>query len=141
MGSKVLESIIPARFLATVGFLIAAIMVYYSKDDNIRASLPATYSSSEYDAKDSELSAAVTLSVVCTCLQILSMFSGYTLFMATLSSFHVLTSALGAILTCWFILDSWQAPLYWYITGFLSLLPLMAETVFIVNVFCCDIQS
>mmetsp|Transcript_17162 Transcript_17162/g.23895 ORF Transcript_17162/g.23895 Transcript_17162/m.23895 type:complete len:142 (-) Transcript_17162:103-528(-) len=141
MGRRIHDSLIPARFLSTMGYLIAASLVYFSKDDNIRSSLAATYSTSEYDTKDSEITAAITLVVTCLAIQILSMLSGYTLFMVQLNAIHVLLNAIGAILTCWFILDSWHVTSFWYLFTFFSLLPLALEISYMLNMMCCNIQS
>eukprot|EP00472_Partenskyella_glossopodia_P008011 CAMPEP_0197525752 /NCGR_PEP_ID=MMETSP1318-20131121/14215_1 /TAXON_ID=552666 /ORGANISM="Partenskyella glossopodia, Strain RCC365" /LENGTH=90 /DNA_ID=CAMNT_0043079461 /DNA_START=279 /DNA_END=548 /DNA_ORIENTATION=- len=87
--------------------LLAASLVYYSKDDNVRASLASNYTDSEFNDKNSEITAAVTLTVVFVTLQILSIFSGYTLFIPPLNAMHIFLNASGAVLICWFIMDTW----------------------------------
>jgi len=131
---------IPARFLALMAQLISTSMIYFSKDGNIRASLDASYSNSDYDSKDGELSTGVTLLVVFLALQTLSIFQGYTLFLPTINASHIFFSCLGTILTCWFIIEAWTVSSYWYLFVFFGILPLLMESFFVIREMCCSIQ-
>mmetsp|Transcript_22141 Transcript_22141/g.39238 ORF Transcript_22141/g.39238 Transcript_22141/m.39238 type:complete len:141 (-) Transcript_22141:298-720(-) len=137
---RVNESLIPARFLATMAQLLAASLVYYSKDDNVRASLASNYTDSEFNDKNSEITAAVTLTVVFVTLQILSIFSGYTLFIPPLNAMHIFLNASGAVLICWFIMDTWNVTTFWYIFIFFSLINTVIEMFYMMQVLWCNSQ-
>jgi Transmembrane protein len=47
------STLVPTRFLATMGHLIAVVMVFYTRGNNVRAALASTYSSSEFSDAES----------------------------------------------------------------------------------------
>jgi hypothetical protein len=40
---------VPTRFLVTMGHLIATIMVFYTKGDNIRVGLPVSFTAPQFN--------------------------------------------------------------------------------------------
>jgi hypothetical protein len=79
-GQNYLSTLVPARFLTTLGHLSVAIMVLYQMDDNVIASLPLNYTTSQYDTTHSSLVAAVALTIIFQSAELLSFFSGFSLF-------------------------------------------------------------
>ena len=49
------DSIVPARFMFTMGHLMAVLMIFFSKEDNVRAGLPLNPPAGDVDDKDTEL--------------------------------------------------------------------------------------
>ncbi len=161
---RVDSSLIPARFLAMIGQLISASLVLGSKDDNIRSSLASSYTSSDYDSKNSEITAAVWLTIVFVGIEIMTTFAGHTLFFPAINTFRtsqqrirtlpsrsrsrkrarqpadIFAHFLGTMFTCWFILDAWHVSSFWYIWIFFCLAPFLVETAAVVQVWCFNIQ-
>ena len=55
MGRNLLEVLIPARFMLTMGHLVSLLMIVYTKRENILAGLPRDPGKSRYDAAKSEV--------------------------------------------------------------------------------------
>jgi len=49
MGRNLLEVLIPARFMLTMGHLVSLLMIFYTKKENILAGLPSDPGKSRYD--------------------------------------------------------------------------------------------
>ena len=122
--------VIPIRFLTTIGLLIASIMSYYSRSNNIYVALTKNFTTLQYATLDSSLTSAIYLLIFCVSVQLGSMLIGISLFRTSsnvlcinffLLYIHFLVSLInlvGLILVSWFILDIWNATTFWYLTGF-----------------------
>ena len=77
--------LIPARFMLTMGHLIAIIMLFYTKEDNVKASLAASASTAELALVRSSVDSALTLAFICFAFDIVMIFSGTSLFSNTVS--------------------------------------------------------
>lgn len=55
MSSRILEVLVPTRFVLTTGHFIATVMITYTKKENIYAGLPVDPSRSRYDRAKSEV--------------------------------------------------------------------------------------
>jgi hypothetical protein len=55
MGRTHLNTIVPTRFLTTIGHLIVVLMINYTYEANIRASLRINYSQAEWDSAETSI--------------------------------------------------------------------------------------
>ena len=60
MGRYLLEVLIPARFMLTMGHLVSVLMIIYTKKENILAGLPPNPSKSQYDEAKHEVRALIS---------------------------------------------------------------------------------
>jgi hypothetical protein len=135
------STLIPTRFLTTVGHLIALLMIFYTKDANVRAGIRVEFSTAEYDDAQSSLDAALWMSVICFAIELLGIFGGFSLFMPALCTFDIGAHFCGAVFCCWFILESWHYESMWYIFLCFSLLPALAEGWAFARVCLCKIAQ
>lgn len=56
MGRNLLEVLIPARFMLTMGHLVSLLMIAYTKKENILAGLPSDPGKSRYEEANREVS-------------------------------------------------------------------------------------
>ena len=103
---------IPARFLITIGHLIASIIVYYHIDDNVTANLGANPSASDKQSSTDELTQAWVLGISCFAFDILGLFGGFSIFFSSVNLFQSVAHFLGALYTVWFVTGSWPLRLY-----------------------------
>jgi len=121
------DVLVPARFLLTIGHLVAVILAYSSAPGNVAAGLPAAASAAEVAAAAAQLNGSLGLSVFALALQLAGLLSGATLLANRLNAQHCLLHFMGGVLTAWFIADQWASGAFWYIMVFFSLLPGAAE--------------
>ena len=116
--------IIPARFIITVGHILAIATVKNGLSHNIRASLDPQFSSGEsnypypypatsdqlyhqdYQSLLSSATSAINLAYVCLALDLFGLICGLTLFMQRVHLFQAGVHFCGSVLTCWFVSES-----------------------------------
>ncbi|KAI8808972.1 transmembrane protein [Cladochytrium replicatum] len=123
-------SLLPARFLATIGHFMATVMLYSAKDGNIRSSLPLrNVPNDAYNAIDRSISAALWLSWVCFAIELSGFFLGLTMFNAILNLIHTWLHSIAIISTALLISGGWHALNFWYIFTWCSALPATLELI------------
>lgn len=128
-------SLIPARFLATMGHLVATLMVSYSREEYLYAALGSDPTTTELDAAKRSLVSALTMSYICFALDILGMLGGFTIFFSKINLFQIILHIIGGIYTSWLITYSWSYETMWYITGFTNIPTALAEVGMLVAIF------
>ena len=76
------SKLMPTRFVLTMAHFIAVMMIFSTKDDNILASLPSSFTADQLETQETELSIALWLSVGCFAVEFLGLLSGFSLFRA-----------------------------------------------------------
>lgn len=133
------SQMIPTRFLCTMGHFIALIMVFYTKKNNLRASLVDNNSSSDYLNANSELLAALWLCIICFAIEWIGILMGVSIFITFVNAFDILAHFMGGVLVCWFIIETWHYQTMWYFFVFFNLLPASLEIISFIRVFCCRV--
>mmetsp|Transcript_16467 Transcript_16467/g.33936 ORF Transcript_16467/g.33936 Transcript_16467/m.33936 type:complete len:158 (+) Transcript_16467:65-538(+) len=148
--------LIPARFLITIGHLIAMIMVKATRKRNVYASLgivdtdtrfadvnyphglnfPNT--NTETSAND-QLEMALIVSYVCFAFDLLGMLGGFTLFFSKINLFQIVVHFIGGVYTSWFIAYGWQWQSIWYIVGFTNVTTALVEVMMLLAIFVIKI--
>eukprot|EP01006_Ploeotia_vitrea_P028931 TRINITY_DN61570_c0_g2_i2.p1 TRINITY_DN61570_c0_g2~~TRINITY_DN61570_c0_g2_i2.p1 ORF type:complete len:143 (-),score=53.79 TRINITY_DN61570_c0_g2_i2:48-476(-) len=141
MGRSVENAVIPARFLTMMGHLVVTFMVFYTKSDNVKSSLPTVYTTDEFDTADSALTAALYLSLILFLTEIVGLWGGFSLFFKASNAFYTFCHFSAAILTSWFIMEAWRYQSFWYIFGFFHALPAAFEFAALTQVFCCKVSQ
>ena len=117
------DVLVPARFLLTVGHLVAVILAYSTAPGNVAAGLPASAPAADVAAAAAQLNGSLGLSVFALAVQLAGLLSGATLLRGALNAAHCLLNFFGGVLTAWFIADVWASGAFWYIMVFFALLP------------------
>uniref|UniRef100_A0A672S7C2 Transmembrane protein 107 n=1 Tax=Sinocyclocheilus grahami TaxID=75366 RepID=A0A672S7C2_SINGR len=133
---SVVNSQVPARFLTLVAHLVIVIIIFWSRENSVRACLPLDYTNEEYRLEDTRYDAEVTP------LLFLKDILGF--LMTTESQDLGLTShpkdaigchASGSVALLFFLFEQWTCSIYWWIFGFCSVIPALYEMVLFVVVF------
>jgi len=133
------HTIIPVRFLTTVGHLIATLMLFYTRRGNVLASLPLTFTPADYNSIDNALEAGLFASCVCFSIEYFGLFGGFSLFSSVANTFIIFAHFCGCIVLSWFILDNWHYTTFWYNFVFFSLFPALLESFAIARVLFCKV--
>ncbi|CEO94941.1 hypothetical protein PBRA_003754 [Plasmodiophora brassicae] len=81
------STLLPTRFLLTTVHLMAILTLFNSKDANIRAALPISYTTVQYSSMNNQMLAALWIAVVCFIVEYLGMFSGVSIMKHAHNSF------------------------------------------------------
>eukprot|EP01136_Pigoraptor_vietnamica_P018794 Opistho-1_new@65620 len=123
----VAATVIPARFLAMMAHFVIALILWWSRGENIKATLPDAYTQHEYDNRDNEMIIALSLTMACFAVEFLGLFRGISLFNASSNMLYIAAHAGAAVALSFFVLDVWEYDTYWYIFGFCSAFPAVIE--------------
>ncbi|ODN02876.1 Transmembrane protein [Orchesella cincta] len=124
------NSLISTRYLLLMGHLILVITSLMAREENVKACLPTDYTPSQYLSKDTELIVALSLSIAFIIIELTTFGSGLTMFST------IMAHALGAILLAYFLTESWDCGLYWWIFSLTVCLPLLFDVVTILLDVC-----
>ncbi|XP_069765578.1 transmembrane protein 107 like isoform X4 [Narcine bancroftii] len=128
-------SLIPSRFLTLVAHFLIVINIFWSREDNVLACLPLSYNLHQYQARDTELIVALSVTLGMFLIELLGFFSGVSMFNSTQNLISISAHCCGSILLSFFVFEKWECWTYWYIFGFCSALPACIEIVLVVSVF------
>ncbi|XP_063232915.1 transmembrane protein 107-like isoform X2 [Bacillus rossius redtenbacheri] len=117
------SGLIPARFLSLISHLVITILLLWSRDENVKSSLPLEYSVIEYAARDYQMTVGLCVALALIGLELVTFLFGVTMFMPTTSTISVLCHSSGSVLLSHFLFDAWNCRLYWWVFALCSVLP------------------
>ncbi|XP_067412566.1 transmembrane protein 107 isoform X2 [Emydura macquarii macquarii] len=129
------HGLVPARFLTLTAHLVIVITIFWSRDNNVRASLPLQYTQQEYERRDVELVVALSVTLGCFAVELAGFLSGVSMFNNTQSLLSIGAHAAAAVSLLFFLFEQWDGSLYWWIFAFCSALPAVLEILLFVSVF------
>eukprot|EP00762_Andalucia_godoyi_P003605 ANDGO_00668.mRNA.1 hypothetical protein AURANDRAFT_33372 len=112
--------LIPARFLFTMGNFLVLLMMLNTRGPNVKASVPTSYSQSQYDTADSSLKNAIIVSITCMCVDVIGLFSSFSMFSPFMNSLHVLSKFIATLVLSLFISEKLNYVVVWYVWGFIT---------------------
>ena len=132
---------VPARFIVTLGHVLAIVMAMYTISDNVETTIGVTES-----LTNSDLVAATTtgaqltlyISLGTAMFDIFGLISGMSMFLGSVNVAHILLHFLGSLYTSWFIMYQWNVTTLWYIWVPFGLFPFLIELSVILRVLCCS---
>ena len=133
----VFHAIIPARFLSLMAHMVINIMLFWGREQNVLSC--ASIARADYSAKDAQLLAALSCSLLCTAAELLGFLSGLSMFTALPALFSIAAHVSGTITSSLFVVDSWSCDAYWYILGICSILPFLLEIGVVVLTLKCKV--
>jgi hypothetical protein len=104
---KTHDTLIPTRFMSTVCFLVATIMVFSTMPENILAALPPNYSEASFRTNNTSFTFALVVTLVCIGTNLLGFMLGFSMFLPGVCVLNIVSHTLGCIYTCVFIMQSW----------------------------------
>merc|ERR1712070_855271 len=97
-GAPIESTLVPTRFMLLVAQTIVTIMLFYTKDQNIFASMDNVYNQQDYDDYNTEMKTMLGFAIVCEFILFLGLVTGTTMFMHQLNVFHIAMNFFGASL-------------------------------------------
>lgn len=132
-----INGLVPARFLTIIAHMIIVIVLFWSRDENIKQCLPSTYTTDEYNTKDTELIIGLSVALGLFAIELIGFFGGITMFMSFQSMLSISAHCGASVSLAYFILRQYPCDRYWYIFGFCSAFPALMEIIFIIGICCC----
>mmetsp|Transcript_16863 Transcript_16863/g.18807 ORF Transcript_16863/g.18807 Transcript_16863/m.18807 type:complete len:114 (+) Transcript_16863:58-399(+) len=74
------NTVIPARFLTLLGHFVALMMLYYTPEGNVNASIPVVHTQKQFDHATQQLDIAIRLGLACFAIEFAGLFGGFSLF-------------------------------------------------------------
>ena len=138
------DYVVPARFIVTLGHILAIVMAFWTLSDNVETTIGVTASLNNADlVRSTTTSAQITLwlSLGLALFDILGLVTGISMFLANVSVAHVLLHFLGSLYTSWFIMYQWNVTTLWYIWGPFCLVPFLIELLTVMRVCLCNADT
>ncbi|CAH3135788.1 transmembrane protein 107-like [Pocillopora verrucosa] len=127
-------SLVASRFLGLIAHFVVTVVIFLSKDANVRACLPLQYTESEFSSKDKELIVGLSLTLVFLGLEFGGFIGGCSMFNGTAGILSIAAHSSAAISLSMFVLEEWDCDKFWYIFGFCSAFPAVMETCVLISV-------
>ncbi|XP_029437332.1 transmembrane protein 107 isoform X3 [Rhinatrema bivittatum] len=131
----VISSLVPSRFLTLVAHLVIVITIFWSRENNVLACLPPTYTKEEYSSRDTEMIVALSVTLGLFAVELAGFLSGVSMFNNTQSLISLSAHCSASISLSFFVFQKWECFTYWYILGFCSALPAFIEVILFIAVF------
>ncbi|KAB1265647.1 Transmembrane protein 107 [Camelus dromedarius] len=87
-----ISGLVPSRFLTLLAHLVVVITLFWSRDSNIQACLPLTFTPEEYEKQDIQLVAALSVTLGLFAVELAGFFSGVSMFNSTQSLICILST-------------------------------------------------
>ncbi|KAG1961386.1 transmembrane protein [Pimephales promelas] len=75
-----LSSLVPARFLTLIAHLVIVIIIFWSRENSVRACLPLDYTSEEYRLEDTRLVVALSVTLGLFAIELVGFLCGVSMF-------------------------------------------------------------
>ena len=128
------SGLVPTRFLVMVAHFILTTTILISREENVKACLPFEYTDEDFERKDVELSAGLGVAIGLLVIELLGFLSGISMFAPSVTLLSIAAHASASVALAYFCLDVWDCDLYWWVFGFCSALPALAEMLLMIGV-------
>ncbi|XP_055223410.1 transmembrane protein 107 isoform X3 [Gorilla gorilla gorilla] len=128
------SGLVPSRFLTLLAHLVVVITLFWSRDSNIQACLPLTFTPEEYDKQDihplplCRLVAALSATLGLFAVELAGFLSGVSMFNSTQSLISIGAHCSASVALSFFIFERWECTTY-------CALPAVTEMALFVTVF------
>lgn len=128
------SGLVPTRFLTMLAHLILVATILMAREENVKACLPLDYTPEQFKRKDVELAAGLGVAVGLLVVEMIGFVSGISMFAPAVAMLSIAAHASASVALAYFCLDVWDCDLYWWIFGFCSAMPAMAELLLMIGV-------
>ncbi|KAM6453142.1 transmembrane protein 107 isoform 1-T7 [Liasis olivaceus] len=129
------NGLVPSRFLTLTAHLVIVITIFWSRENNVRASLPLQCTQAEYDSRDTEMVVALSVTLGLFAVELAGFLSGVSMFNNAQSLLSTAAHASAGVTLLFFLFEQWDGSLYWWIFAFCSALPAAVEILLFISVF------
>mmetsp|Transcript_95878 Transcript_95878/g.273378 ORF Transcript_95878/g.273378 Transcript_95878/m.273378 type:complete len:141 (+) Transcript_95878:138-560(+) len=136
--AKLIDQLIPARFLLTIGHFIALMMVIYTREENIYAAYDNNPSSSVMDGDKRTMNDAIIVGAVCLGCDMWGLFQS-SLFMNKVNMLQIILHFMGGVAVSTFIQNQWPYPYLWVLVALFNVPTALVEFSIIMAVNCFGI--
>lgn len=123
-----------SRFLSLLAHFVVTVIIFLSKDANVKACLPLQYTESEFSTKDMELIVGLSLSLVFLGVEFGGFIGGCSMFNGSASMLSIAAHSSAAISLSIFVIEEWDCDKFWYVFGFCSAFPVVIEIFILLGV-------
>uniref|UniRef100_A0A673ULF0 Transmembrane protein 107 n=1 Tax=Suricata suricatta TaxID=37032 RepID=A0A673ULF0_SURSU len=110
-----ISGLVPSRFLTLLAHMVVVITLFWSRDSNIQACLPLTFTPEEYEKEDIQLLVALSVTLGLFAVELAGFFSGVSMFNSTQSLISIGAHSSASVALSFFIFERWECTTYWYI--------------------------
>ncbi|XP_012692775.1 transmembrane protein 107 isoform X2 [Clupea harengus] len=132
---SVISSLVPARFLTLIAHLVIVITIFWSRENNVRASLPLQFTEEEYNEVDTRLVIALSVTLGLFFIELAGFFSGVSMFNSSQGLLSLAGHCSASICLSFFVFQKWECWTYWFIFAFCSVIPALVELILFIAVF------
>ncbi|XP_063302084.1 transmembrane protein 107 isoform X1 [Pelobates fuscus] len=129
-----ISSLVPSRFLTLIAHLVIVITIFWSRENNVLACLPVTYTQQEFSSRDTELIVALSVTLGMFVIEFAGFLSGISMFNNTQSLLSVGAHASASVALLFFLFEAWSCSVYWWIMALCSVLPALTEIIVFIAV-------
>ncbi|KAM3926067.1 transmembrane protein 107 isoform 2-T2 [Leptodactylus fuscus] len=130
----VVSSLVPARFLTLTAHLVIVITIFWSRENNVLACLPVNYTQEQFNAADTQVIVALSVTLGMFVIELAGFFSGVSMFNNMQSLLSLAAHCSASVSLSLFVTQQWECTSYWYIFGFCSALPAFTEIIVFIAV-------
>ncbi|XP_074654886.1 transmembrane protein 107-like [Tubulanus polymorphus] len=128
-----LSGMVPARFLTMTAHMVILIIIFWSRDPNVRANFGA-YTPEQYTQKDTELIIGLSIALALFLVEFGGFFGGVSMFMPTQSLLSIGAHFSASVSLTLFVFEVWPSDQFWLLFGFCNALPAVFELILIIGV-------
>ncbi|XP_054850655.1 transmembrane protein 107 isoform X1 [Eublepharis macularius] len=129
------SGLVPSRFLTLTAHLVIVITIFWSRENNVRASLPLECTLQDYEKQDTEMVVALSVTLGLFAVELAGFLSGVSMFNNAQSLLSLAAHCSASICLSFFVSERWETVTYWYIMSFCSALPAAVEILLFISVF------
>ncbi|XP_026878917.1 transmembrane protein 107 isoform X1 [Electrophorus electricus] len=126
---SVMSSLVPARFLALAAHLVIVVTIFWSRENNVRASLPLDFTEEQHRTEDTRLVIGLSVTVCLFLVELVGFFSGVSMFNSNQSLLSVASHCSASVSLSFFVFQQWECWTYWLVFGPCSVIPTLCELV------------
>ncbi|XP_008321348.1 transmembrane protein 107 isoform X2 [Cynoglossus semilaevis] len=130
-----ISSLVPARFLTIIAHLVIVITIFWSRENNVKASLPLEFTQEQYDSEDQKLVVALAVTLGLFAIELSGFFSGVSMFNCSQGLLSLAVHCGASVSLSFFVFEMWECWTYWVIFAVCSVLPAVVEIILFVGVF------
>uniref|UniRef100_A0A670K9Q4 Transmembrane protein 107 n=1 Tax=Podarcis muralis TaxID=64176 RepID=A0A670K9Q4_PODMU len=110
--------LVPSRFLTLTAHLVIVITIFWSRENNVRASLPLQCTQEEFENQDTEMVVALSVTLGLFAVELAGFLSGVSMFNNVQSLLSTGAHASASVTLLFFLFEQWDSGLYWWIFAF-----------------------
>uniref|UniRef100_A0A673MYN2 Transmembrane protein 107 n=1 Tax=Sinocyclocheilus rhinocerous TaxID=307959 RepID=A0A673MYN2_9TELE len=115
---SVVSSLVPARFLTLIAHLVIVIIIFWSRENSVRACLPLDYTNEEYSLEDTRLVVALSVTLGLFAVELVGFLCGVSMFNNNQALLSIGCHASGSVALLFFLFEQWTCSIYLWIFGF-----------------------